>query len=109
MINYVFHVWYQLFDGIVYVISVITTQYMTAYIEVCYQVNRLGIVFCAPKNKLLPATIYSSEYLLIMLMLETLNQYHDTKESFCVIHFQFFYMPISAHYNIQSIKRNTMK
>jgi len=44
-----------------------------------------------------------------MLMFHPPNLYHNTKESFCVIQFQFFYMPISTHYNIQSIRGTQWK
>jgi len=32
---------------LLYVIPVLLTEYTTSYTEMCYLVNRLGIVFCA--------------------------------------------------------------
>jgi len=37
-----------------------------------------------------------------MLVSHLLNHNHDIKEVLRVIHFQFFYMPVSYHYNTQT-------
>jgi hypothetical protein len=48
VIDFVFHLWYQVFDGIVYAVSVImlcNVMYTIPYREMCYLVNRLGMQF----------------------------------------------------------------
>ena len=89
---------------LVHVLSAIMMEYTISCGEVCSLLNRLGIHFSVlyrPNPWQLPSTalnIYSSclcfiHYITIMIQ----------KKILCVIQFQCFYMPVSTHYNIQSI------
>jgi len=89
---------------LVNVISIIMMVYMIFYREVCYVVKSLYVkssVLYSPNSCLLPNTAlnnYSSCLCCIHQITIAIQN-----NLLCVIQFQFFYMSISAHYNIQSV------
>ena len=90
----------RLYKLFVYVKPVIMMQYTVFYREICYQLTQFALHYRTNSCQL-PTTALNSY--LSCIYFHQLNHNYNTKESFCVIQFQFLYVHLPIHYSIQSV------
>jgi hypothetical protein len=78
----------------------ITMEYRVSYTEIGYQLTQFDLLHRTNSWRL-PNTAPNSY--LTCIYFHQLNHNHNTKESFCVIQFQFLYVHLPIHYSVQSV------